>query len=81
MELRGHAIPERRLLPFTLVALELEALSGAASLSDSCTVVLIEVAAAPESQLEIVSEVPGDSIRFSSDGRVLHLPSLVRIAA
>ena len=43
--------------------------------------VLIEIAAALESQLKIVSEVSGDALRFSSDGRLLHLPSLVRTAA
>ena len=46
-------------------------LSRTAYPSDSCTVVLIEIAADLESQLEIVSEVPGDSIRFSSEGRLL----------
>ena len=44
--------------------------SGTAHPSDSCAVVFIEVDADLESQLEIVSEVPGESIGFSSDGRL-----------
>ena len=55
-------------------------LSGTAYPSDSCTVILFVIVADLESQLEIVSEVPGESIRFSSDGRLLHSPSLVRTA-
>ena len=43
--------------------------SGAAHPSDSCTVVFIEIAADSEGQLESVSEVPVDSVGFSSDGR------------
>ena len=42
---------------------------GTASPSHSCTVVLTEIAAALESQLEIVSDFPEESIRFPSDGR------------
>ena len=41
-------------------------LSGTAYPSDSCTVILFVIVADLESQLEIVSEVPGESIRFSS---------------
>ena len=44
-------------------------------------VVLTEIAAALEGQLEIVSEVLGDSIQFFSYGRLLHLPSLVHTSA
>ena len=54
--------------------------SGSAHLSVSCAVVLIMIAADLESQLEIVSEVPRESIRFSPDGRLPHIPSLVRTA-
>ena len=52
-------------------------LSGTGSPSDSCTVVLTEIAAAVESQLELVSGVREDSIRFSSDGRLSCPPSFV----
>ena len=44
-------------------------------------VVFIEIAAELESQLEIVSEVPRKSIGFFPDGRLPHVPSLVRSAA
>ena len=44
--------------------------SGTAHPSDSCVVVFTEIDADLESQLEIVSEVPGESIGFSSDGRL-----------
>ena len=43
--------------------------SGAAHPSVSCAMVFIKIAADLESQLEIVSEVRGESIGFSSDGR------------
>ena len=52
-------------------------LSGTGSPSDSCTVVLTEIAAAFDSQLELVSGVRQDSIRFSSDGRLSCPPSFV----
>ena len=56
--------------------------SGTAHPSDSCAVVFFTQTASDfESQLEVVSEVPGGSIGFSSDGRPPHFPSLVRIAA
>ena len=55
--------------------------SGAAHPSDSCAVVFIEIAADLEGQLEIVSEVPEGSVRLSPDGRLPHMPSLVRTAA
>ena len=55
--------------------------SGAAHPSDSCAVVFIEIAADVESQLDIISEVPGESIGFSPDGRLPHIPSSVLIAA
>ena len=60
-------ILDPQLIPFILVPLELEAalldsggLSGSAYPSDSCTVVLIEITADLESQVEIVSKVPGN---------------------
>ena len=56
-------------------------LTGVAHPSDSCAVVFTEIAADLEIQLEIVSEVPGESIGFSSDGRLAHIPSLVRTVA
>ena len=49
--------------------------------SGSCTVVLVEIAADLEDQLDIISEVPEGSIRFSPDVRQPHTPSLVRTAA
>ena len=55
--------------------------SGTAHPSDCCAVVFFEIAADLESQLEIVSEVPEGSVRFSPDGWLPHLPSLVRTAA
>ena len=55
--------------------------SGSAHPSDSCAVVFIEIAADLVSQPEIVSEIPGESIGFSSDGPLPHIPSLVRTAA
>ena len=48
---------------------------------ESSKVVLIEIAADLESQQEIVSKVPEEPIRFSSDGRLSHLPSLARTGA
>ena len=87
VELRGHLIPEPRSIPFIRVPVELAALfdsgglSGTAYPSEHCTLVLLEITADLESQLEIVSDVPGESIRFSSDARLLRLPSLVCTAA
>ena len=43
--------------------------SGVAHPSDSCVVVFIELAADLEGQLDIISEVPEVTIRFSPDGR------------
>ena len=47
----------------------------------SCPVVFIEIASDLEGQLDIISEVPEGSVRFSPDGRLPHTPSLVRLAA
>ena len=55
--------------------------SGAAGPSDSCAVVFIDIAAVLEGQFDIVTEVPGESIGFSPDGRLPRIPSLVRTAA
>ena len=55
--------------------------SGVAHPSDSYKVVFIEIASDLEGQLDIISEVPEGSIRFSPDGRLPHIPSLVRLAA
>ena len=44
--------------------------SGTAHPSDSCVVVFTKIDADLESQLEIVSEIPAESIGFSSDGRL-----------
>ena len=55
--------------------------SGAAHPADSCAVVLLEIAVHLGGQLDSVSEVPEESIGFSSDGRLLHIPYLVRTAA
>ena len=55
--------------------------SGVAHPSDSCLVVFIEIASDLEGQLDIISEVPEGSVRFSPDGRLPHTPSLVRLAA
>ena len=54
---------------------------GAAHPSDSCGIGFIETAADLESQVDIISEVPKGSIRFSPDGRPPHILSLIRAAA
>ena len=55
--------------------------AGTAHYTDSCVVVFIEIAADFEDQLEIIADALTGATSFALDGRVPHIPSLVRAAA
>ena len=54
--------------------------AGTVHYTDSC-VVVFEIAADLEGQLEIITDVPAGATCFSPDGRLPHIPSLVWAAA
>ena len=58
-----------------------DGLLGAAHPSDLCAMVLLEIASELDGQLEVVTEVPEDTLGFSQYGRLPHIPSLIRIAS
>ena len=51
------------------------------SRASSCEMEFIEIDADLESQLDVISEVTEESFRFLADGRLPHIPSLIRAVA